>query len=56
MDGGAAPTSSTSSVNMFRRLAGIATSGATEKLRPTEFPGVGYGSWPTIRTLTFSSG
>src|SRR5690349_540333 len=42
---------------MLTRLFGIGrTSGATEKLRPTACPGVGYGSWPTISTHTSWNG
>ena len=45
------------SVKMFSRLRGSGrTSGATEKLRPTACPGVGYGSCPTISTRTASKG
>ncbi len=51
------PRSSRYSWRMLRRLPGSGlTSGATLKLRPTGWPGVGYGSWPTIRTRTSSSG
>src|SRR3954464_15351697 len=42
---------------MLMRLFGIGrTSGATENDRPTAWPGVGYGSWPTISTRTSSNG
>src|SRR5580692_9639409 len=42
---------------MLTRLAGSRrTSGATEKLRPTGCPGVGYGSCPTISTRTSANG
>ena len=42
---------------MLIRLGGRRrTSGATEKLSPTGFPGVGYGSWPTISTRTSAKG
>ena len=34
----------------------LAAVGATEKLRPTGCPGVGYGSWPTISTRTSANG
>src|SRR6266496_576082 len=42
---------------MVTRLFGSgATSGATEKHRPIGWPGVGYGSWPTMRTRTSANG
>ena len=42
---------------MLTRLGGIRrVPGATEKLRPMAFPGVGYGSWPTMSTRTSSNG
>src|SRR5215472_344219 len=42
---------------MLTRLPGsLVTFGSTEKLRPTGWPGVGYGSWPTISTVTSSNG
>src|SRR5580658_11321342 len=42
---------------MLTRLPGSRrTSGATEKLSPTAYPGVGYGSWPTISTRTPANG
>ena len=42
---------------MLTRLFGTGrTSGATEKLSPTGWPGVGYGSCPTTSTLTSASG
>ncbi len=42
---------------MLIRLAGIGrTSGPTEKLSPTAWPGVGYGSCPTISTRTSAKG
>src|SRR3984957_6660460 len=42
---------------MLTRLPGSRrTSGATEKLSPTAYPGVGYGSCPTISTRTPANG
>ncbi len=50
------PTSEPSSVKMFARLRGSgATCGWTEKHRPMGWPGVGYGSWPTMSTRTSSN-
>src|SRR5699024_23709 len=42
---------------MLRRLLGIGrTWGATANDSPIGCPGVGYGSWPTMRTLTPANG
>ncbi|KFI72476.1 hypothetical protein BMIN_0371 [Bifidobacterium minimum] len=52
MAGSGTWTSSHSSRKMFVRLRGRGeTSGDTQKLSPTGWPGVGYGSCPTMRTL-----
>ena len=56
-DGRGKPRSAEYSVKMLSRLGGSRrTSGATEKLSPTGWPGVGYGSWPTMSTRTSSNG
>src|SRR5680860_812567 len=41
---------------MFRRDAGIGPFGPVEKLRPTAWLGLGYGSCPRMRTRTAASG
>lgn len=41
---------------MFCRLAGTALPLGTEKQWPHACPGWWYGSWPTMTTLTCSSG
>ena len=57
VSGRAQPRSSWSSRKMLLRLRGIGrTSGATENDSPTAWPGVGYGSCPTMRTRTPASG
>src|SRR5262245_32485350 len=57
LDGAGWPRSSLYSWKMFTRLFGSGrTSGATEKHRPIGWPGVGYGSWPTISTRTSANG
>ena len=48
--------SSLSSRKMLISDLGSATPGRTENDKPIAWPGVGYGSCPTIRTFTLSNG